>query len=243
MFRLLRNEEMSQERKCHMAREKKVGLVSALGAGFEIVKSLVNEILKQGGEEDDVRRLLADERLRKNFAEILIGKTEVVWHGRVEIDHRLSYEDRVKNYGMTFSQVLELYPITPRAGTEKVGLVLVRFGRAKSVLEMEKELCDFALANKETWRMAGAEEAIAFGDQHRELVCKFDHITALGDSKFSEQKAPVSDQHIPFCGKIGSKLYFEVLGLSWPVCGGLTLSTHQFFNGTWPGCCILCSVA
>lgn len=225
-----------------MLREKKVGLVSATGASFEIIKCLVQRVEQLGGDENDVRQLLNPNlRILQDVAKLIAGTTAIVWKGTVEIDHSKTYCERVKSYGMILTKITKYYPIQPREGIDRVKLALVRFRKSMEVVAVEEVLEKLCLKH------STAEDAFAFGGQYPHVVYKFENIVSLGDSNFSELKPPVSpmsDEPIPF-GKIGSKVYFyhEALSLSWSRPGNLsdlTLSTYKFFNRTWPGCCILC---
>jgi len=63
-----------------MANEEKTGLealVSAMGSGFELVKKLANAVKDEGGTEEDLRKLLDDNKsdyLASKCGRLLVGK-------------------------------------------------------------------------------------------------------------------------------------------------------------------------
>jgi hypothetical protein len=58
-----------------MAR-KKSEFLRSLGITFQIFMALVNEVLDQGGSDDDVRRIETDAALRKELAALIVGKMQ-----------------------------------------------------------------------------------------------------------------------------------------------------------------------
>jgi hypothetical protein len=58
-----------------MAR-KKSEFVRSLGIAFQVFMALVNEVMDQGGTDDDVRRIETDTELRKELATLIVGKKE-----------------------------------------------------------------------------------------------------------------------------------------------------------------------
>ena len=73
-----------------MPRKQKVGLISAMGSGFQIIKELVEEIRRQEGTEDDVRQLLvahAQEILRGHGGRAAVG-AHAVAHDAVPVGGR-----------------------------------------------------------------------------------------------------------------------------------------------------------
>lgn len=220
---VLPNMECAKERKCTVSRkEGTIGLVSALGVVFEIIKALIDGIKAIGGKESDLRRVLSEECLRARVVKMLVGKPEVVWTGRVIVDHSLSLRERVDNggYGMIFRQFLKLNPGRPRENSsDEVELAVVQFNRPTTLTDAFKQIMELGFLP------AGVEELVALGAQHRELAFKY-HIEAFIDSKCSQG------------------CYFEVPILFWAVPGGMTLSTAQFSLSTGDGSCetaILCS--
>lgn len=55
-----------------MAREKS-GFLSALGVLFQLFKSVVDDVLAAGGNDDDLRRIQADPELRKQIVKLIMS--------------------------------------------------------------------------------------------------------------------------------------------------------------------------
>lgn len=53
--------------------KKKSEFLASLGVLWEIWKALVNEVLDQGGSDDDLRRIQTDANLRRQIAGIIVG--------------------------------------------------------------------------------------------------------------------------------------------------------------------------
>jgi hypothetical protein len=54
-----------------MARTKS-DLLSSMGSGFEILKAITDSVIDRGGNDDDVRRILKDKKVRNAIADILV---------------------------------------------------------------------------------------------------------------------------------------------------------------------------
>ena len=60
-----------------MARAKKKSkFVSAAGVVFEFVKAISDEVLRLGGDDDDLRKVMSQPCLAKNIAELIMGREE-----------------------------------------------------------------------------------------------------------------------------------------------------------------------
>lgn len=82
-----------------MARQKSE-FVSAAGTVFEIVKGLSDEVRTLGGSDDSLRRLLAEQPLRRQVAELLVGSP-------VRTALSDPYQVRVDHFGRSLAQVIE----------------------------------------------------------------------------------------------------------------------------------------
>lgn len=192
---------------------EKIGLVSAIGTSFEIIKTLVNGVKEIDGSEEDIRRILSDEYVRGKIVKTLCGKTEVLWTGFVIIDHNIAYEERLKNYSMVVSNLLREYSVQTKERKSRAELVLLRFNKRVQVDQAIDEIF-----KERNLQMAGLEELIALGLQYPHVVFKFathseGSILATRDSKKSEKSC-----------------YFEVPSLFWS--NSICLSTHQFVAET-----------
>jgi hypothetical protein len=206
----------------NMKRQKQVGLVSAMGTGFEIVNRLVTEVQSQGGDENDVRQLLSSKELLATVAKTLVGKTEVVMKFGVVVDYNLRLDQRLENYGLYCSSIIQNYSIVSRSSeAQVVKMVVVRFGRHKHIPQMNEELKALDLQHTDI------EDLIAFGAQCPEWVCRLQHIHCC--------KGVRTDA--------GGMSLFEIPVLHWAIPGDLSISTNQFFFGPYPGACILCREA
>jgi len=59
-----------------MAR-KKSEFVSAFGTSFEIFKRIADEVMAQGGSDDDLRKALADDTIVRDVARLLLGTARI----------------------------------------------------------------------------------------------------------------------------------------------------------------------
>ena len=211
-----------------MPRKQKVGLISAMGSGFQIIKELVEEIRRQEGTEDDVRQLLTGSQPERpnelivKIATMLVGKTKIVWRGKIKIDHSQTLDQRLElgRYGLVMSQIPKLYPLDIRQQVEDPEVVLVQFNRIKTPDEMRKEIDSLG------FKLADIEDLIAFGTANREWVCKLNGILALGGVKTTEE----------------ADAYLEPPSIFWSGMSTLGLSSHQFFCGPGRGTTIICRV-
>lgn len=198
---------------------EKVGLVSAMGTGFEIIKALVDGVKANDGVEEDLRRILSEKDVCQDIVNILCGKTKVVWTGSVTIDHNVCLNERVAEFaehGMLFSQFRKLYPLKIRRGKSLIELVLVQFNRPISIINAL-----FQISDERKLQPAGVEEIIAFGLKYQKVVFKYEHILAPADSENSQEA------------------YMEVPSLGWTFPGGLTLSTWQIVSSVNRGVSLL----
>ncbi|MEK7625268.1 MAG: hypothetical protein AAB467_02870 [Patescibacteria group bacterium] len=75
MFCMVQDEGGATIREKHMPRTKqKSEFVSGLGSAFEFVKAISDEVRKQGGNDDDLRKVIAQEVLRKTIAKAIVGR-------------------------------------------------------------------------------------------------------------------------------------------------------------------------
>jgi hypothetical protein len=162
-----------------MARKKKGEFVSALGVGFEIIKKISDTIRALGGEETDLRRILTDDRLVWQIAEVIMGKIQDTY-------------EVIVNYSKTFQEIIfdgsydhvdgkitdDHFPISG-VGQKKIELVLLHLGRDVTTKEARKILSNLGLVP------ARMEHLLAFGAQYSEQHFDFS-ITALGTSYVSK---------------------------------------------------------
>jgi len=206
----LPNTKYAQGEKETIMSSEKIGLVSATGTSFEIIKTLVNGIKEVGGEEEDVRRILSDPHIREKIVKTLCSKTEVLWTGSVIIDQSKTYDERVEDYSMVVSNLRREYTIECKDRVSKIELVLLRFNRNIPVDEAANEVF-----KERNLNMAGLEELIALGLQHPHVAFKFGKWGAILATRDSEK---------------GEKSYVEVPCLFWS--NNIALSTHQFVDNT-----------
>lgn len=59
---------------------KKSEFVSGLGTAFEFVKAISDEVCELGGGDDDLRKVIAQATLRRNLAQLIMGKLKLADH-------------------------------------------------------------------------------------------------------------------------------------------------------------------
>jgi hypothetical protein len=160
-----------------VAREKS-GLLSALGVVFEIVKAIIDEVLNLGGNDEDVRRILKDENLRKAIAQMIIAaKSFVAATFKVTVDYGQSLADMIKagKYDWVNDNITkENFPVNGQ-DKQEVEVLLFHFNRVISSDDAIAEM------NKAGYRPARIEELLALGACQPELQKQFP-IVALGSA-------------------------------------------------------------
>jgi hypothetical protein len=146
---------------------KKSEFVSAFGISFRVFMALVNEILNQGGTDEDVRRIETDAELCKEVAALVVGK-------RVKPEPYMpDMYSVVVDYSMTLEQMIAAgdyswvdkdidtahFPIEG-AGKVEVKLQLIRRGGA-TIKGIMAELAERNL------RPATLPELLAFGSKYK----------------------------------------------------------------------------
>jgi len=178
--------------------------LSAFGTAFEIWKRIVEAVRELGGDDEDLRYLLANSVLVKEIAKlIIVGRVKA--HGTYKV---------VVDYGKTLAEMIQLgkydwvsHDITDKhfpiqgAGTQEVELVLVHLNRDVTIKEALAHLDSNGL------KVAGIEHLLAFGATYPEIQKEFP-VVALGSAWVDDD----GDRRYPFLRFVGGG---RGLGLSW----------------------------
>ena len=161
--------------RCIMARPKSEFL-SAMGVAWQIFQAIVNEVLSLGGNDEDMRRILKEARLRKEIASLIVrAKAPVEDLLKIVVDYSMTLAEMIAtgHYDWVNSDITaERFPIK-RNGKVETAVELIHFNRVISSGDAEKELDKMGL------RPARIEELLAFGATFPEIQRKFP-IIALG---------------------------------------------------------------
>lgn len=156
-----------------MARYKS-GLLSSMGAGFEILKAIIDAVIQRGGTDDDVRRILRDKKLRNAIADLIFPDQK---RFVLIVDYDIPYWKELLDYrlcgeytGVSSILRLEHFPIS-RSGRWEFILEYdmypegIRFEdylticKDNSVLEMDRAIAEnffdeFPNESKKGWILA-----------------------------------------------------------------------------------------
>lgn len=155
------------------ARKPKSEFVTGLGTAFELVKTLSDEVTSLGGNDDDLRRIIADKSVARQIAELLVSRP-VSDTFALDINYTRSLETMVAlgRYEYVNGDITaENFPVG--SGEASVEAVLVHLNRRASDEEVLAELQQYGL------RPATMAELAAFGEQYPDQQCKY-LIVALG---------------------------------------------------------------
>jgi len=165
--------ELQQKEVCVMSHAK--NLVSGMGVAMNIVTSLVKEVKRRGGTDEDIHRLTKPEG-EEIVAEMAKA---VVSHGRptysVVVDYTKTLAEMVSagEYDYVSSDITtDHFPIEGK-GQREVEVVLFHFNRVVSSEEVISEL------EKAGYRPARIEELLTLGAERPELQKEFP-IISLG---------------------------------------------------------------
>jgi hypothetical protein len=157
--------------------KKKSEFVGALGVAFELVKRLSDAVREQGGDDEDLRRVLKQgSPLPKQFAELVLAcRPRDTYPVSVQCGE-LTLGDMIKvgKYDYINPDItLERFPIGKE--TYNVDLILVHFGRDMTTEQVEAEL------EKQGLRAGKIEELLALGDKYPDIQREFP-VISLGSS-------------------------------------------------------------
>lgn len=157
-----------------MAQEKS-GLLSAMGTMFQILKAIIDEVLSLGGNDENVRRILSDQNLRREIGKLIMSasKSFVVASFRVAVDYGRTLKSMVDagKYDWVNEDITqEHFPVSSQGGDE---VSIFHFNE-----EIASENAILAM-DREGFRPARIEELLALGEKQPELQKQFP-IIALG---------------------------------------------------------------
>ncbi len=183
-------------------------LLSGVGAGFEILKAIVDAVLARGGTDENVREILRNGDIPDQIAELLVQSSVIQATYSVVVDYTKSLSQMVKagKYELVNSNIIaDHFPIKGE-GQQEVEVTLFHFGRTMSSEEVISEL------KKAGYRPARIEELLALGAERPELQKQFS-VVALG----SVWRSPVGGRSVPcldWCAA-GRNLRLRWLGFGW----------------------------
>jgi hypothetical protein len=202
---------------------KKSEFLSGFGVANEILRAIVNAVLDQGGDDEDLRRIIREPDLASELAKLIVRKKEVSAKEvsakvfKVVVDYSMSLAEMISagRYNWTNSDInAESFPVSGE-GKKEVELELVHLNRDAGTEEVLEEL------DRQGLRPAKIEELLALGAKHPELQKQFP-IIAFG----SVWRRPSGYRLVPF--------------LDW---GGLErLLRLYFYDRRWGGVCRFAAV-
>lgn len=169
---------------------KKSEFLSGFGVANEILRAVVNAVLDQGGNDDDLRRIIKEPDLAKQMAKLIVQKESVSAEVfTVVVDYSMSLADMIAvgRYDWTNSDITaENFPVSGE-GQKEVEVELVHLNRDASTEEVLEEL------ERRGLRPAKIEELLALGAKYPELQKEFP-IIAFG----SVWRDPDGGRYVPF---------------------------------------------
>ena len=162
-----------------MARQKS-DILSGMGSGYEIVKAIADVVKNLGGGDDDMRRILSEEPLRRSIGKaIMHNGSEVSTSGAttypVMIDYADTFEQRLASgrYDWKNDDINKKNFPVKGDGTVERALELAHYGKNMSTDAV------LAAIDATGYRPATIEELLAFGAKYPDLQREFP-IVALG---------------------------------------------------------------
>lgn len=152
---------------------QKSELLSALGTAFQIFKAITDEVLNLGGNDEDVRKILKCEELRKKIGKLLTEVVRPVF--KVVVDYSCSLAEMISagHYNWTHNDITtEHFPVQGE-GKQEIEITLFHFGKTTTSEEVLAEM------EKQGYRPATIEELLALGASQPELQKQFP-IVAFG---------------------------------------------------------------
>lgn len=185
-----------------MARQQKSEFVSGLGTGFEIIKSLSDEVNSLGGDDDSLRQILSNRTLRKELAKLIVGNNANVYP--ISVVGTIEQQVVAGNYNWSNSDISDAHFTADQPHDTDV--ILCHFDKDMSTDAVLKALDEKGL------RPATMSELLAVGIQHSKLQLQFP-IIALGSVwQFSLGRRDVGYLHSYACKR---KLYLTWIGHDW----------------------------
>jgi hypothetical protein len=178
---------------------KKSDLVSGMGVAMNIVTSLVSEVKKRGGDDEDIHRLTTPEGAETlgQIAELIATARLTLQTFQVTVDYSRSLKEMIKvgNYEKTNPDITSDHFPVKGEGKREVSITLFQFHKwvehKKVITEMEQQ----------DYRPAKIEELLALGAEHPKLQLEYP-IVAPG---FIWQ-SPGTPAFVPCLGHLGSEV-------------------------------------
>lgn len=195
-----------------MAKQKS-DILSGMGSGYEIVKTIIDEVKNRGGSDDDVRKILSDRTLQIRIGDLIMGTDQQDTTPRstiypVEIDYSDTFEQRLAagRYDWKNSDITEKHFPVKGEGQIQVDLELAHYGKSLSTEAI------LAAIEAQGYRPATIEELLAFGATYPEFQREFP-IVAL-DSVWQHRSGLRGVAYLRRHGG-GRDLELGRLGLGW----------------------------
>lgn len=188
-----------------MARPKSEFL-SAFGTVFQIFKTVSDEVLNLGGNDEDIRQILTNKGLAQELAKLIVGNAVEVF--QVVVDYSQTLADMIAACNLDWVNpdiTQEHFPISGN-GVVELKAELIHFRETMSTNIVLKDL------DRQGYRPATLPEPLAFGAKYPEKQREFP-VVALG----SVRANPDGSRRVPYlCGDGSSRgLDLGWYGLGW----------------------------
>lgn len=141
--------------------------LKAFGTSQEIFKAITDEVLSRGGGDDDLRRILSDQSLRRKLGDLIVAAPRDRYSVTVNYDQSLKDMIAAGRYDYVNADITaKNFPINARGKTE-VAIELVHFDRR---MTSEEVLSEF---DKRGLRAAILFEGLAFAAANPDLQRQF----------------------------------------------------------------------
>ena len=194
---------------------KRSQFLSDFGKAFQIFKTIVDALLKAGGSDEDLGRVLSDQGLADGIAQVIISKSRQTFRVAVDYTQTLKQMISAGKYDWVNGDITQDHFPIKGNGKKEEEVVLFHFDK---VMTSEQAITEM---DKTGFRPATIEELLALGAQQPELQKQFP-IVALG----SVWRRPSGSRDVPCLSWIGRQ---RRLDLDW-------------FEGAWDGGCRFAAV-
>lgn len=165
---------------------KRSQFLSDFGKAFQIFKTIVDALLKAGGSDEDLGRVLSDQGLADGIAQVIISKSRQTFRVAVDYTQTLKQMISAGKYDWANSDITQDHFPIKGNGKKEEEVVLFHFDK---VMTSEQAITEM---DKTGFRPATIEELLALGAQQPELQKQFP-IVALG----SVWRNPLGDRNVP----------------------------------------------
>ncbi len=149
---------------------QKSELLSADGTNFQILKAIVDPVLRLGGNDEDVKKVLKDKNLCQGIAKLIMAaKSFIKAKFKVVIDCTQTLKEMISagKYDWVNSDITpEHFPITGK-GISEEEVVLFHFDKTMTSEQVIAEM------DKQGFKPASIEELLALGSSKPDLQKQF----------------------------------------------------------------------